>query len=43
MERREHADFVRFDGIILKACQPDIKPRYQTTDNMLHDFKKLSP
>jgi CHASE2 domain-containing sensor protein len=42
MERREHTDFVRFDAIILKACQPDIKQRYQTAVNMLHDLEALS-
>jgi CHASE2 domain-containing sensor protein len=42
MERREHAEFVRFDAIILKACQPDSKQRYQTTSDMLRDLEKLT-
>jgi CHASE2 domain-containing sensor protein len=42
MKRREHADFVRFDAIILKACQPDIKQRYQTASDMLRDLEKMS-
>jgi CHASE2 domain-containing sensor protein len=42
MERREHADFVRFDAIILKACQPDVKQRYQAAGDMLRDLEKLT-
>ncbi|HUA64268.1 MAG TPA: CHASE2 domain-containing protein [Alphaproteobacteria bacterium] len=41
MERREHVDFVKFDAIILKACQPDVKQRYQTSQDMLRDLEKL--
>jgi CHASE2 domain-containing sensor protein len=42
MERREHAEFVRLDAIILKACQPDIKQRYQTAGEMLRDLEKIA-
>jgi serine/threonine protein kinase len=42
MERREHAEFVRLDAIILKACQPDIKQRYQTAGDMLRDLEKIA-
>jgi CHASE2 domain-containing sensor protein len=42
MERREHADFVQFDRVVLKACQPDIKQRYQTASDMLRDLEKIS-
>jgi hypothetical protein len=31
MGRSGHADFVRLDAIILKACQPDCAQRYQST------------
>jgi len=41
MERKEHSEFVRFDAIILKACQPDIKQRYQTAREMLQDLENL--
>jgi CHASE2 domain-containing sensor protein len=41
MERREHAEFVRLDAIVLKACQPDIKQRYQTAGEMLRDLEKI--
>ncbi|HEX3625950.1 MAG TPA: CHASE2 domain-containing protein [Verrucomicrobiae bacterium] len=40
MERRDHAEFVRFDAIVLKACQPDSKQRYQTAGEMLRDLEK---
>lgn len=42
MERRDHADFVRLDAVILKACQPDMKQRYQTADEMLQDLQKVA-
>jgi CHASE2 domain-containing sensor protein len=42
MERREHAEFVRLDAIVLKACQPDIKQRYQTAGEMLRDLEKIA-
>lgn len=42
MERREHADFVRLDAVILKACQPDVKQRYQTAGEMLRDLEKIT-
>jgi CHASE2 domain-containing sensor protein len=43
MERSGHAEFVRLNAIILKACQPDLAQRYQTTAEMLRDLRKLSP
>ena len=42
MQRKDHAEFVRFDAIILKACQPDIKQRYQTASDMLRDLEEGS-
>ncbi len=41
MERREHTEFIRFDAIVLKACQPEITQRYQTSGDMLRDLEKL--
>ncbi|HEX3798578.1 MAG TPA: serine/threonine-protein kinase [Verrucomicrobiae bacterium] len=35
IERSGHADFIRVNAIILKACQPDCALRYQTTEEML--------
>jgi CHASE2 domain-containing sensor protein len=35
IQRTGHAEFMRFDAIILKACQPDIKQRYQTAQEMM--------
>ena len=35
MERSGHAEFIRLNAIILKACQPDLMQRYQTTAEML--------
>jgi serine/threonine protein kinase len=42
MERRDHSVFVRLDAIILKACQPDVKQRYQIAGEMLRDLEKIS-
>ena len=42
IQRKDHAEFVRFDRIILKACQPDIKERYQTAQEMKQDLEKLA-
>jgi CHASE2 domain-containing sensor protein len=39
MERSGHQEFLRLDTIILKACQPDILLRYQTTALMLSDLQ----
>jgi hypothetical protein len=38
MGRGSHEDLLRLDAIILKACQPDIAQRYQTTGQMLKDL-----
>lgn len=40
MERRDDVDFVRLNAIIIKACQPDVKQRYQTAGEMLRDLEK---
>jgi hypothetical protein len=42
MERSGSADFVRLNAIVLKACEPDIKVRYQTAAEMLADLKAAS-
>jgi CHASE2 domain-containing sensor protein len=42
MERRDHSVFVRLDAIILKACQPDVKQRYQIAGEMLRDLEKIN-
>lgn len=39
MQREDHAEFVRFDRIILKACQPDVTQRYQTALEMMQDLE----
>lgn len=39
MERSGYEQFIRLDAIILKACQPDITQRYQSTDQMLKDLQ----
>ena len=41
MERSGHADFVHLNAIIIKACQPNLAERYQTTAAMLGDLQKL--
>ena len=43
MERSGHADFIRLDAVILKACQPDCAQRYQTTGEMLRALQELQP
>ena len=40
MERSGHEEFLRLDAIILKACQPDILQRYQSTALMLKDLQE---
>ena len=42
MESNGHAEFFRLNAIILKACQPDLAQRYQTTSEMLSDLQKIS-
>jgi len=42
MQRNDHAEFMRFDAVILKACHPDIKQRYQTVNEMLQDLENLA-
>jgi CHASE2 domain-containing sensor protein len=41
MERSGHADLVRLNAVILKACQPDCAQRYQTTSEMLRALQEL--
>jgi CHASE2 domain-containing sensor protein len=41
MGRSGHADFVRLDAIILKACQPDCAQRYQSTTEMLRELREV--
>jgi CHASE2 domain-containing sensor protein len=41
MERSGHAEFLRLNAIILKACQPDCTQRYQTTSEMLRALQEL--
>jgi CHASE2 domain-containing sensor protein/class 3 adenylate cyclase len=43
MERSAHADYIRLNAIILKACQPDCTQRYQTTGGMLQALQELQP
>jgi len=40
MERSGHADFLRLNAIILKACQPDCAQRYQTTAELLRALQE---
>ncbi len=40
MERCGHADFIRLNGVILKACEPDCARRYQTTSEMLRALQE---
>ncbi len=42
MERSGHAEFVRLNAIILKACQPDLAQRYQTAEEMIRDLHKAT-
>lgn len=41
MERSGHAEFIRLNAIILKACQPEVANRYQTTADMLRELKAV--
>jgi CHASE2 domain-containing sensor protein len=41
IQRTGHADFMRFDAVILKACQPDLKQRYQTAQEMMEALVAL--
>ena len=41
MERSGHADFIRLNAVILKACQPDCAQRYQTTSELLRALQEL--
>jgi serine/threonine protein kinase len=41
MERSGHADSIRLNAVILKACQPDCAQRYQTTSEMLRALQEL--
>jgi serine/threonine protein kinase len=40
MERSGHAEFLRLNAIILKACQPDCAQRYQSTTEMLQALQE---
>ena len=40
MERTAHAEFVKLNAIILKACQPDCRERYQTTKELLQALRR---
>jgi serine/threonine protein kinase len=42
MERSGYPEFIRVNAIILKACQPEIAQRYQTTAQMLRDLQEAS-
>lgn len=37
-----HVDFMRLNAIVLKACQPEIEQRYQTTAQMLADLRRAA-
>jgi CHASE2 domain-containing sensor protein len=39
MERSGHAEFLRLNAIVLKACQPDLARRYPTAAAMLADLE----
>jgi len=41
METNGYADFIPLNGIILKACQPDIAKRYQSTAEMLLELRNI--
>ncbi len=43
MERSDHADFLRLNAIVLKACQPDLALRYASTAEMLCDLQSALP
>jgi CHASE2 domain-containing sensor protein/class 3 adenylate cyclase len=40
IENSGHADFMRLNAIILKACQPDLRQRYQTTADMARALRE---
>ena len=42
MERSSAEEFMRLNAIILKACQPDLSKRYQTTADMVVDLKRMA-
>jgi len=42
IERSGHAEFLPLNKIILKACQPDLDKRYQSTTEMLNDLKEIN-
>ena len=42
IERSGHAEFLPLNNIILKACQPDLAKRYQTTAEILNDLKEIN-
>jgi CHASE2 domain-containing sensor protein len=42
IERSGHADFMRLNAIIRKACQPDCAQRYQTTTELLVDLREAA-
>lgn len=42
MERSGQADFIQINAIILKACHPELRLRYQTTNEMLSDLQKTA-
>jgi len=39
LERTSHAEFIKLNAIILKACQPDCRERYQTTKELLQALR----
>lgn len=39
LERSGHVEFMKLNRIVLKACQPFVSERYQTTAEMLQDLK----
>jgi serine/threonine protein kinase len=39
LERSNHVEFQKLNRIVLKACQPFVSERYQTTAEMLQDLK----
>ena len=43
MEKSNHQEFIQLNAIVLKACQPDLAKRYQTTAEMFHDLQAASP
>jgi CHASE2 domain-containing sensor protein len=37
-----HAEFMRLNAIVLKACQPEVSQRYQKTADMLADLRRAA-